>query len=162
MKFMVLSSVSANRVSREMSLLTRFLAPAVAALLATGAAAVDATWINVATDAADWYVVTNWVDAGGNPLAVAPTNGEDVAFVAFTNHPFSQHISTGKTLAVSGVPYLTPTTAVDVTIGKLTGPADRTIRVPKRPAAPIPSSSVCFPWRIRTIFWVFGSRATVR
>jgi len=129
MKIMELSSVSVKRISRGMGLQTRFLAPAVAALLATEAAAVDATWTNVTDSLTDWYVAANWVDANGNPLAVAPTNGEDVAFVAFTNHPFSQRISTGKTLAISGTPYLTPTTAVDVTVGKLTGPADRTIRV---------------------------------
>lgn len=132
MKLVALPSVSTNRVSRGMGLLARLAAPAAAVFLAAGAAATEATWTNVADETAGWYVAANWVDAGGTPLSVAPTNGEDVTFAAITSHPLYQRISTGKTSGHGSDPttrYLTPSTAVDVTVGKLAGPADRTIRV---------------------------------
>lgn len=132
MKLVALPSVSTNRVSRGRGLLTRFSALVTVALLAVGAAAAEATWTNVADETAGWYVAANWVDAGGTPLSVAPTNGEDVTFAAITSHPLYQRISTGKTSGHGSDPttrYLTPSTAVDVTVGKLAGPTDRTIRV---------------------------------
>ena len=94
---------------------------AVFAAVALCAGAKTVTWTNVASRTGWWSTANNWTDGTEIKLKVAPTNGEDIAFITTGDRDMTS-VFTGPSLGTDGRTYITNSTSVDPTVGIVAGP----------------------------------------